>query len=128
MVGAIGKCGGIPGIEFLVELVLQQLPLVFVFAAIVDAVVQIVVVVVVGAPQDGLIAFFAEPLGGLFESWRGGGLRDENARRVRCRRHFQVGVRRLARRDDGVALRAHAGIFEDNRIDYGRDVTRKVSQ
>ena len=92
IVGAIGHGSGIPGIKLLVEIVFEQQPVALVFSAEVDGVLQIVVVVVVGRPQHGLIALLLRAWGCMFEFWRGiAGVRYD-ARRV------GIGRRRLLQR------------------------------
>src|SRR4029077_16150711 len=128
IVSAIGKRGGVPGIIFLVQFVLQQFPFEFVFAAIVDGIAQVVVVIVVGAPQNGLIALFAEALWRLFELWRRGGLRDEKTRSVWRRRHLEGHARRLTGRNDRGGLCADAWVLQDDGINDRSDVSRQVGE
>src|SRR5215472_18368941 len=68
IVGAVRESCRVPGIEFLIEIVLQQLPLSFALAAIVDREAQLVLVVVVSGPEHGSIALLQKPLRRLFES------------------------------------------------------------
>ena len=70
VIRAVGQGRGVPGIEFLIEFIFQKLPLCFVFAAIKNAEAQLVVVVVVRAPQNGLVDSLRESLRWLLKFLR----------------------------------------------------------
>lgn len=99
-----------------------------VFAPIVDGEEKVVVVIVVRAPGDGLVALFAETLRRLIELCRRGGLRDEDAGRIRRRRNFQDDAGSLAGRQDCTGLRANAGILKDDGVDNRSDVAREIRE
>ena len=59
IVGAVGQGSGVPRIKLFRELVLQNFPLFFIFAAIQNDVAQIVLVIVVSRPQTQTAIPFA---------------------------------------------------------------------
>src|SRR5579859_6446735 len=89
---------------------------------------QVIVVVVVGAPQNRLITLVAEALRGLFEFPGGGGLCDEHVGSAWSWRHLENNAWGLPGRDNCSALRTHAGILEHDSVDDRGDVARKVGE
>src|SRR5260370_10822708 len=124
----MGEGGSIPGIEVLLELVLQQFPFVFVFSAKVNRVAHFVIIVVVRGPQNGLIAFLKRALRWLFESQRRAALSDNHAGNVWRRRRPERHSRRLTRRYAGLTLRPYTGILQRDSVDDRRDVARQIGQ
>src|SRR5438128_11961730 len=82
IIGAIRHRGGIPGIKFLLEIVLEQFPLAFVFTAKVNRVAEFVFVFVMRRPYNRLITLLRGALRGLFELGRSAALRDDKAGNV----------------------------------------------
>src|SRR5260370_28246378 len=78
-----------PRIEFLLEVVFQEFPFVFVFTPKVNRVAQFVVVVVMRGPQNGLITLLQRTLRRFFESLRRAAFGYLNARGGWGRRHIR---------------------------------------
>src|SRR5260370_34819673 len=121
----MGEDGGIPRIELLLKLVLQQFPFVFVFSAKVNRVAHFVVIVVVRGPQNGLIAFLKRALRRLFESQRRAALSDNHAGKVWRRWRLERYGRGLARRYSGLALPPYTGILQRDLVDYRGEACRQ---
>src|SRR5258708_4529789 len=64
----------------------------------------------------------------LFELRRRAALGDHHAGNIGRRRHLQSHICRLARRNDCLALCAHARILKDDSIDDWRDVARQIRE
>src|SRR5229473_107376 len=79
-------------------------------------------------PQYGLIALLLRALRRLFESRRRAALRDRHSANIWSGRQLERYRRRLARGEDGLALRPDAGILKSDSVDDRRDVARQVRQ
>src|SRR5229473_6549914 len=100
----------------------------FGFAAEVDGVAQFVVVVVVGAPKNGLIAFLQRALGRQFESSGRAALRDGDAGGVRRWRLFQGYHSGLARADGRLRLRSNTRFLKGDAVNDRGDVAREIGE
>src|SRR5713226_10752068 len=100
----------------------------FGFAAEVDGVAQFVVVVVVGAPKNGLIAFLQRALGRQFESSGRAALRDGDAGGVRRWRLFQWSDSGRARADGRLRLRSNTRFLKGDAVNDRGDVAREIGE
>src|SRR5712664_1713603 len=98
------------------------------FAAEENRVTQLIVVVVVGAPEDGLIAFLQGALRRQFESSGRTALRDGNAGNVRRWRLFQGYNSGLTRADGGLRLRSNTGFLKSDAVNDRGDVAREIGE
>src|SRR5882762_8123577 len=79
-------------------------------------------------PEDGLITFLLRALRRLFESRGSAALGDDHAGDIGRRRHLERHRRGLARRDAGLALRAHTGILHRDSVNGRCDIAWQIRQ
>src|SRR6266404_1508055 len=108
VVAAVRQCGGIKRIKALIQIVLQQLPLFFAFAPEIHRVAQVILIVVVRGPQNGLIPLLHRSLGRSFKFYAAGVLcLIQNHRTTRRCRRRKLQSRWLISTGDQVCLPLH---------------------
>src|SRR6266403_1691190 len=100
----------------------------FGFAAEENRIAQLIVVVVVGAPKNGLITFLERALWRQFESSGRAALRDGHAGDVRRRRLLEGYHSGLTRADGGLRLRSNTGFLKGDAVKDRSDVARQIGE
>src|SRR5262249_46991248 len=102
------------------------------FTAEIDGVLQVIIVVVVCGPKDGLVTLLDEALWWYFKFRNAAGLRLADNHSARCgrrsRRKPQGGGRCGSRGQRGLSLRSHARVLNQDSVDHRCDILRLVRQ
>src|SRR5262249_43522659 len=134
VIRAVGHRRSIPGIELVLDLVLQQLPVLLPLATVEDGVNQVVVILIPGAPHHRLPALLREPLWRRLEPlWLLLPLLllDGKSAALAGRGRWHVQLYRLCSRPAGRwawALDAHARAFEHDGVNRGCNILRQVRE